>query len=261
MGNVIDLFIFKQVINDEVQYNMYLLLEKGILYYPAIEKRVELIIRMDETSSSNGTFLKSGCNDFNYSTNMLVVNVCKRDGTKEEHQIRTYSLQASSMMEYPLENDKKYVRFFKNLILSVDYKPKRPGASDVGEEANSQLQIYDFANGITSYWTTSHSRIMQVEIEEDAVYYLAANANNQVVYCKLYEMEDNVKIHTLMKKSLFMEAKKIANDARFPADIIAEICKEHADKLYSQKNYEEAILQYKDTIGHLNPSYVIQRFI
>jgi hypothetical protein len=40
-------------------------------------------------------------------------------------------------MEYPLENDKKYVRFFKNLILSVDYKPKRPGASDAGEEANS----------------------------------------------------------------------------------------------------------------------------
>lgn len=71
---------------------MYLLLEKGILYYPAIEKRIELIVRMDETSSPSGTFLKSGCNDFNYSTNMLVVNVCKRDGSKEEHQIRTYSL-------------------------------------------------------------------------------------------------------------------------------------------------------------------------
>ena len=102
---------------------------------------------------------------------------------------------------------------------------------------------------------------MQVEIEDDAVYYLASNPNNQIVLCKLYEMEDNVKIHTLMKKGLFTEAKKIANDAKFPADIVAEICKEHADKLYSQKNFEEAILQYKDTIGHLNPSYVIQRFI
>ena len=51
--------------------------------------------------------------------------------------------------------------------------------------------------------------------------------------CKLYEMEDNIKIHTLMKKGLFTEAKNIANDAKFPEDIIAEICKEHADKLYS----------------------------
>jgi hypothetical protein len=33
------------------------------------------------------------------------------------------------------------------------------------------------------------------------------------VLCKLYEMEDNVKIHTLMKKGLFEEAKKIAKEA------------------------------------------------
>jgi vacuolar protein sorting-associated protein 11 len=54
-------------------------------------------------------------------------------------------------------------------------------------------------------------------------------------------MDDNVKIHTLMKKVLFAEAKKIAKDAKFPPDIIAEICKEHADKLYNQKNFEDAI--------------------
>jgi len=166
------------------------------------------------------------------------------------------------MIEHPLENDKKYVKCFKNLILSVDYKPRRVGSAEsTADEAPSALQIYDFANGITSYWTTSHTKIMQVEIEDDAVYYLAQNSNNSIVLCKLYEMEDNVKIHTLMRKSLFTEAKKIANDARFPADIIAEICKEHADKLHSQRNYEEAIQQYKETIGHLNPSYVIQRYI
>lgn len=100
-----------------------------------------------------------------------------------------------------------------------------------------------------------------MEIEEDAIYYLATNPNNSIVLCKLYEMEDNVKIHTLMKKGLFDEAKKVARDARFPEDIIAEICKEHADKLYSQRNFEEAIKQYSETIGHLNPSYVIQRYI
>lgn len=80
-----------------------------------------------------------------------------------------------------------------------------------------------------------------MEIEDDAVYYLATNPNNQLVLCKLYEMDDNVKIHTLMKKVLFAEAKKIAKDAKFPPDIIAEICKEHADKLYNQKNFEDAI--------------------
>ena len=92
MGNVIDLFIFKQTVNDEFQYNMYLLLERGILYYPAIEKRAEPVVRMDETTAQGGTFLKARCADFNYNTNTLVVNACKREGTKEEHIIRQYSL-------------------------------------------------------------------------------------------------------------------------------------------------------------------------
>ena len=88
MGPIIDLFIFKQIVNDEVQYNMYLLLERGILYYPAIEKQKDPIVKMDETTASGGSFLKAGCADFNYQTNTLVVNVCKREGQKEEHFIR-----------------------------------------------------------------------------------------------------------------------------------------------------------------------------
>jgi hypothetical protein len=67
---------------------MYLLLERGILYYPAIEKSKDPIVKMDETTAAGGSFLKAGCADFNYQTNTLVVNVCKREGAKEEHFIR-----------------------------------------------------------------------------------------------------------------------------------------------------------------------------
>jgi hypothetical protein len=66
MGRVIDIFIFKQVVNDEMQYNMYLLLERGILYYPNIEKRAESVVKMDETTQAGGTYLKVKCADFNY---------------------------------------------------------------------------------------------------------------------------------------------------------------------------------------------------
>ena len=46
--------------------------------------------------------------------------------------------------------------------------------------------------------------------------------------------------------------------AKFPREIYAEICKEHADQLYNiKKQYDEALDQYLETIGHLNPSYVI----
>lgn len=74
-------------------------------------------------------------------------------------------------------------------------------------------------------------------------------------------MEDNVKIHSLLKKGLFVDAKNIAIEAKFPPDIIAEISKDHADQLHKMKKYDEAVQQYIETIGHLNPSYVIQKFI
>ena len=78
---------------------------------------------------------------------------------------------------------------------------------------------------------------------------------------KLYEMEDNVKIHNLMKKNQYQEALTIAKDANFPKEIQCEIIKENADKLFNQKKYDEAIKQYMMTIGFLNPSYVIQNYI
>jgi hypothetical protein len=66
LGKVIDLFIFKQLVNDESQYNMYLLLERGILYYPNIEKSVSSPqIKMDLDQSQTQT-LKANCGDFNY---------------------------------------------------------------------------------------------------------------------------------------------------------------------------------------------------
>lgn len=46
---------------------------------------------------------------------------------------------------------------------------------------------------------------------------------------QLTEMENNLKIENLLKKSMFKEAQNIAITAKFPKEIYAEICKEHAD--------------------------------
>ena len=103
-----------------------------------------------------------------------------------------------------------------------------------------------------------------LEIEQDAIYYLTQTMSGNRIereLVKLSEMEDNVKIHKLMKCNQYAEALTIAKDANFPREIQCEIIKENADKLFSQKKYDEAIVQYMQTIGFLNPSYVIQNFI
>lgn len=81
----------------------------------------------------------------------------------------------------------------------------------------------------------AYPTILFVEVEEDAIYILTANQKDQKSLFKLHEMEDNIKIQTLLKKGLFAEAQKIAVNASFPSEIIAEICKEHADNMYEKK--------------------------
>lgn len=119
------------------------------------------------------------------------------------------------------------------------------------------------------YWNPpANGTIIDVQIEEtpgqEGIYYIAESYEGQRVdreLIKLYPMEDNVKIYNLMKKSHYAEAQTIAREANFPREIQCEIIKEHADKLFQQKKYDEAIEQYIKTIGFLNPSYVIQNYI
>ena len=71
----------------------------------------------------------------------------------------------------------------------------------------SELFVQDLYNDITVFWNNKHNKILEVEIEKDAIFYLAENGTKrEKVLCKLFEMEDNIKIQTLMKMRLYKEA-------------------------------------------------------
>jgi hypothetical protein len=53
---------------------------------------------------------------------VLIVDVLRKDKDKEEHQIRKFVTHDEKQKQYPLEGDKKYVRIFKNYIMSVNFK-------------------------------------------------------------------------------------------------------------------------------------------
>jgi hypothetical protein len=81
--------------------------------------------------------LKAGCADFNYTTNTLAVAACQKDSSKETHLIRLFALAEKAPVDHIKENEKKCIRYFRNHIVSVDFKPRRPGAQDAEEEAPS----------------------------------------------------------------------------------------------------------------------------
>mmetsp|Transcript_28932 Transcript_28932/g.35792 ORF Transcript_28932/g.35792 Transcript_28932/m.35792 type:complete len:203 (+) Transcript_28932:934-1542(+) len=199
-----------------------------------------------------------------------MVDVIRRLGqqNQEEHSIHRFKGHQTYMTKHELEGDKQMIYFFKEYVVEVKTVTKGI-ANQPGSQTVSQLSIYDFKNQITMYWNPpANGNILDVQIEEtpgqEGIYYIAEIYEGNRVdreLIRLYPMEDNVKIYNLMKKSHYAEAQTIAKEANFPREIQCEIIKEHADKLFHQKKYDEAIEQYIKTIGFLNPSYVIQNYI
>lgn len=111
----------------------------------------------------------------------------------EEHFIKRYRMR-EQIQQQALEGKKDLLRFFKEHVVEV--KQVKNG---------QQLSIYDFNNQMTLF-CQSYPQIPFVEVEDDAIYILTANQKEQKTLFKLHEMEDNVKIQTLLKKGLFAEA-------------------------------------------------------
>ena len=91
-----------------------------------------------------------------------------------------------------------------------------------------KIQIYDFDTKL-SLFNASYNQIFEIEVEKDAIFMQVIDRNGKKAVNQLIEIEHNLKIQNLLKKGMFTEAQKIATNAKFPQEIIAEICKEHAD--------------------------------
>lgn len=209
---------------------MYLVSDKGVLVYSAIDKRDDCYPVMDDFAD----YAPTGLTDLN-KEGILLIDVISRaqfkdgDNLVNKYQIRKYSGREIVSCD-SLDDKKDKVKFFRRENQLVELKSLRGG--------QQQVSVYDFQNKLTVFWQT-YPQVLFLEVEDDAIYLLTAGQGKGGVVSKqlqkMYEMEDNVKIQTLLKKSLFTEAQEIAKAAKFPQEIIAEISKEHADNLYEKK--------------------------
>lgn len=75
------------------------------------------------------------------------------------------------------------------------------------------------------------------------------------------EKDMESKLDMLFKKNLYPVAINLVQSQQADAVATAEVLRKYGDHLYSKQNYDEAMAQYIHTIGHLEPSYVIQKFL
>lgn len=118
------------------------------------------------------------------------------------------------------------------------------------------LTVIDVINRFIVF-TTQIEMVSTVIIEFGICYVLT---KSKVLY-QLDERDLQSKLNSLYKKNMYDMAVKIAKNNQYDADGLSEIFKQYGDHLYTKANFTGAIEQYIKTIGHLEPSYVIRRFL
>jgi Tfp pilus assembly protein PilF len=75
----------------------------------------------------------------------------------------------------------------------------------------------------------------------------------------LQEKDFSTKMDLLFKKNLFSLAISLASNQHDDTGVLVDILRRYGDHLYSKGQYDAAMAQYKQTIGRLEPSYVIRK--
>ncbi|CAI7755503.1 unnamed protein product [Closterium sp. NIES-53] len=77
----------------------------------------------------------------------------------------------------------------------------------------------------------------------------------------LVERDMAWKLEALFRKGLYSSALDLVVSQGGDAAATAEVLRRYGDHLYAKQDYEEAMGQYERTIGQVEPSYVIQRYL
>lgn len=65
----------------------------------------------------------------------------------------------------------------------------------------------------------------------------------------------------LYRKSLYLLALNLAKTQQLDESSVADIHRQYGDHLYSKADYDGAMQQFVQTIGYLQPSYVIRKVV
>jgi hypothetical protein len=123
--------------------------------------------------------------------------------------------------------------------------------------SSSSTRLYNEDTHSTFCRCGDGDRVKQILVQWNSV--LLILDDNTVT--RLTETDMNEKIQQLVKNEQFDVARTIAQSRRMPAKVTSEIDRQHGDSYCDKGQFREAIEKYVATIGFLEPSYVITRFI
>lgn len=152
------------------------------------------------------------------------------------------------------------------MVTLNDINRNAPAATSIESPSNASsllsnpnpnlITIYDIARKFVAF-SCPIPAVNQVVSEWGQLYILTADKR----VCVFTESDTRTKLQLLFRKNQFSLAIDLAKAQTCGNDQLAEMFKQYGDHLYSNGDFDGAINQYCQTIGFLEPSYVIRKFL
>ena len=143
------------------------------------------------------------------------------------------------------DGEKKKLAWFRNNLIVVG-----------GAQSWNSINIYDMKNKFTAY-KGDFQNVTHVLTEWGKIFVLTRGGK----FYQLSETDTQTKLETLYMKHNYQLAINLASSQQYDYNSIVDIYRKYGDHLYGKGDYNGAVSQYVKTIGGLEPSYVIRKFL
>lgn len=147
---------------------------------------------------------------------------------------------------YAFEGKKRLLNWFRGYLTVV---------SDEGLE-KATVTVFDVQNKFIGF-SAPVKPVLTVLSEWGSIFLVTQDGKLH----QLVEKDTQAKLALLFKKNFYDVAIKIARNQQYDAEGLVDIFRQYGDHLYAKGDQTGAIEQYVKTIGTLEPSYVIQKFL
>ncbi|CAH2052435.1 unnamed protein product [Thlaspi arvense] len=147
---------------------------------------------------------------------------------------------------WAFEGEKKFMGWFRGYLLCVIADPKT---------GTNVFNVYDLRNRLIAY-SLVVDKVSNMLCEWGNIILIT----DKSLLC-VTEKDMESKLDMLFKKNLYTVAINLVQSQHADAAATANVMRKYGDHLYGKQDYDEAMSQYINTIGHLEPSFVIQKFL
>lgn len=166
---------------------------------------------------------------------------------------------------YAVEGEKIMLQWFRNYLVIIAKDTKTVTRTTTAVSATStnegdlekhMVTVLDIQNKFIVF--SAPMREVQAVLTEWGSFYVLGGDK------RLYQLQEKdlqSKLALLFKKNLYDVSIRIAKSQQYDSEGLIDIFRQYGDHLYTKGDHSAAIEQYVKTIGKLEPSYVIRKFL